>query len=140
MEFQNAYSAAYRGSDLECKDESLAQQQFKDDVDINVLLERFKITGQMPQGVVMPTYGDFTGVSDYRTAQEAIRRARDSFMQLPAELRAKFDNDPQKLLEFVSDEKNRDKAVELGLVQARVSGGIGGVAPDGDGAAAAATK
>ena len=57
MEFQHAYSEPFRGSDLECKDPSLAQQQFKDDVDINVLLERFKVTGVMPQGVVMPSYG-----------------------------------------------------------------------------------
>lgn len=130
MEFKHAYSASFRGSDLECKDPSLTQQQFKDDVDINVLLERFKITGVMPQNVVLPTYGDFRGVSDYRSAVDAIRKADNAFMDLPANLRQRFDNDPQKFLEFVSDDKNREEAVRLGLVKA--SGGIGGVAPDGD--------
>ena len=45
MEFQNAYSESFRGSDLECLDPSLAQQSFKDDADINVMLEKFKVTG-----------------------------------------------------------------------------------------------
>lgn len=116
MNFQHAYSESFRGSDLECKDPSLAQQQFKDDVDINVLLERFKVTGVMPQSVMLPQYGDFRGVDDYRSAQDAIRKAHNAFMDLPAKLRARFDNDPQKLLEFVSDDKNRDEAIKLGLV------------------------
>jgi len=118
MEFQNVYSTPFRGSDLECLDPSLAQQQFKDEVDINVLLERFKVTGQLPQGVVLPSYGDFSAVVDFRSAQEALRRAKDSFMALPASLRERFRNDLQELLEFVSDEKNRDEAVRLGLVPA----------------------
>lgn len=120
MEFQHAYSSPFRGSDLQCDDPSLAQQHFKDDVDINVMLERFKVTGQLPQGVVLPSYGDFSQVVDFRTAQEALRRAKDSFMMLPAALRERFRNDPQELLEFVSDEKNRDEAVRLGLVPAPV--------------------
>lgn len=116
MKFQNAYSDPVRSSDLECLDPSLAQQSFKDDADINVMLEKFKVTGVMPQGVVMPTYGDFNGVSDYRTAVDAIKRASDSFMDLPAGIRSRFENDPQKFLEFCADSKNRDEAIRLGLV------------------------
>lgn len=137
MEFQHAYSKPFRGSDLECKDESLAQQHFKDDTDINVLLERFKITGQLPQGVVLPTYGDFTGVSDYRSAMEAVRKANNAFMELPAEIRNRFQNDPQRLLEFVSDDKNREEAEKLGLVPVRAkpeaAGVSGAPAPDVNG-------
>lgn len=138
MEFQHAYSESFRGSDLECKDPSLAQQQFKDDVDINVLLERFKVTGVMPQSVVLPAYGDFLGITDYRSAQDAVLRAKHAFMDLPANLRARFDNDPQRLLEFVSDDKNRDEAIRLGLVAVTGSGAspqldaAPAVAPSGD--------
>lgn len=116
MKFQSAYSEPVRESDLVCLDPSLAQQSFKDDADINVLLERFKVTGMMPQGVIMPTYGDFTGISDYRTAVDAIKKASDAFMELPANIRSRFDNDPQRFLEFCHDDKNRDEAVRLGLV------------------------
>lgn len=138
-DFQHAYSVPHRGSDLECLDPSLAQQSFKDETDINVLLERFKVTGVLPQGVAMPTFGDFTGISDYRTAVDAITKASNAFMDMPANVRNRFDNDPQKFLEFCSDDKNRDEAIRLGLVPAPVvsdapasapGGGIGGVAPD----------
>ena len=104
--FQHAYSEPFRGSDLECKDPSLAQQSFKDDADINVLLERFKVTGMMPQGIVLPQYGDFTGVTDYQSAANALLRANDEFMKLPANLRARFENSPQKFLEFCSVKEN----------------------------------
>jgi len=115
MKFQHAYSESIRTSDLVCDDPSLAQQQFKEDADINVLLERFKVTGQMPQGVVLPSYGDFSTVVDFRSANDAIRRARDSFMELPAQLRARFQNDPQVFLEFCSDKANLPELRKLGL-------------------------
>lgn len=100
---------------LVCDDPSLAQQQFKDEVDINVLLERFKVTGRMPEGVRIPSFGDFNGVSDYRTALDALRTARDSFMMLPAKLRSEFHNSPQEFLEFCSKEENLPRLRELGL-------------------------
>lgn len=113
--FKHAYSESFRGSDLECKDASLTQQQFKDDVDINVLLERFQVTGMLPSGVRLPSYGDFTGVSDFSSAMSAVVLAQDSFMQLPASLRARFGNSPQAFLEFCSDPSNKDEIVKLGL-------------------------
>lgn len=131
MDFQSSYSVPFRGSDLECLEPSLAQQHFKDECDINFLLERFKVTGQLPQGIVLPTYGDFTGVSDYRTACEAIRRASNSFMDLPANLRARFENDPQRFLEFCSDPANLDELRSLGLASAKPDIGVSGaLAPD----------
>lgn len=129
MEFQHAYSKPFRGSDLKCEDPSLTQQNFKDEVDINVMLEKFKVTGMMPQAVRLPSYGDFTGVADYRTAIEAVRKADSAFMELPAAIRARFDNDPQKFLGFVSDSKNREEAIKLGLIP-EAAGVSGAQAPD----------
>lgn len=116
MKFQSVYSDPVRTSDLECLDPSLAQQQFAADADINVMLERFKVTGQMPQGFIAPSYGDFTGISDYRSAVEAVKRASDSFMDLPAHVRARFENNPQNLMAFLEDPANRSQAIDLGLV------------------------
>lgn len=98
-----------------CPEPSLAQQSFKDEVDINYLLEKFKVTGQMPQGLRLPTYGDFSGVNDYQTAMNALITARDAFMQLPAQMRSEFGNDPQKFLEYCSDPNNLDDMVKRGL-------------------------
>lgn len=102
---------------LDCKEPSKTQQNQKDDCDINTIVRRFGLTGQLPDNVRVPQYGDFTGVQDFQTAVNAVRSASESFMELPAELRARFDNDPQKLLEFVANGDNRDEAVKLGLVK-----------------------
>lgn len=98
-------------------EENLTQQQFKEECDINVILERFGQTGELPTSSRMPVSGDFTGVSDFQSAMQLVRQAEESFMGLPAKVRAEFGHDPQRVLEFLEDPANRDKAVELGLVE-----------------------
>ena len=70
----------------------------------------------MPQGLRVPTFGDFTGVQDYRSAMEAVRAANNAFMDLPANIRSRFNNDPQQYIEFFNDPKNKDEATKLGLL------------------------
>jgi phage internal scaffolding protein len=103
-------------SGLDCQDPSLAQQHMKDECDINVIVERFGVTGQIPVTPLEPSYGDFSGVSDYHTALNAIRASDEAFMALPAKIRARFDHDPNALLNFLQNEDNRDEAIEIGLI------------------------
>jgi phage internal scaffolding protein len=103
-------------SGLVCQDPSLAQQHMKDECDINVIVERFGVTGQIPVTPLEPSYGDFSGVSDYHTALNAIRASEEAFMALPAKIRARFDHDPNALLNFLQNEDNRDEAIEIGLI------------------------
>lgn len=95
---------------------SMAKQSFAEECDINVMLKRFGITGQMPQGLRLPEYGDYEQVVDFQTAMNIVVEARETFMEMPAHVRARFHNDPQEFLEFCADEKNKDEAVKLGLV------------------------
>lgn len=97
--------------------EDKAQQQFKDEVDINTIVRRFGLTGEMPDNYRPPQSGDFTGVTDYQSALNALIAADEAFLEIPAEVRERFANDPQKLMEFLANDKNRDEAVKLGLVQ-----------------------
>lgn len=83
---------------------SMTQQQFKEECDINEIVRRFGLTGQMPDDVRIPVSGDFTGISDFKQAMDAVVSAQEEFMRLPAELRERFRNDPQELIAFVSDE------------------------------------
>lgn len=108
--------AASDEAGLHCQDESLAQQHQKEEADINVIVKRFGLTGELPQGVRMPQYGDFTAVTDYQTALNAVQAANNAFAQMPAHVRSRFDNDPEKFVAFCLDEKNRDEAEKLGLV------------------------
>lgn len=104
-------------SGISCPEPTLAQQQYAEESDINYIANRFGLTGEMPQVSSLPTYGDFTGIYDFQSAQNAVIQARNQFMTLPAKVRARFDNDPQKLLAFLDDEDNRDLAVAMGLVK-----------------------
>lgn len=109
--------AASDESGIACEDASLAQQQFKDECDINNILRQFNITGQLPQGTLSPKYGDFTGISDYKTALDRVIAADEEFMNLPAEIRARFNNDAAELINFLDNEENRAEAEKLGLVE-----------------------
>lgn len=96
---------------------SLTVQSMAEDTDLNVIMRRFGVTGQMPDNPRLPVYGDFTGITDYKSALMAVMDASEHFMELPATVRARFDNDPQKLLEFVSSDGNREEAEKLGLLK-----------------------
>lgn len=96
--------------------ESLTQQSFKDECDINEIVRRFGLTGQLPENFRAPVSGDFTGITDFQSAMNAVVRAQEEFDSLPAATREFFANDPQRLMDFVNDDKNRDKALELGLI------------------------
>lgn len=108
--------AASDESGLECKDVSLAKQAFAEECDINTIVRRFGLTGELPQGLRAPVYADFDDVVDYRTALHSVMAAEAAFMELPADVRARFQNDPQQFVAFCSDERNRAEAEKLGLI------------------------
>jgi phage internal scaffolding protein len=108
--------AATNESGLHCEDASLAQQHFKEECDINTILQKFNISGVLPENPLSPRYGDFTGIGDYHGALNRVMAAKDEFMTLPATIRARFDNDPAQLIEFLENSDNRQEAEELGLV------------------------
>lgn len=97
--------------------ENRTKQEFKEEVDINTILRRFNITGQLPENVRMPTYEDFTEVYDFHSAANAIAQANEAFEQMPAEVRLRFGNDPSKFLDFCDKDQNREEAERLGLVR-----------------------
>lgn len=112
--------AASNESGLACEEPSLAQQQFKDECDINTILKRFNITGELPNAPLSPKYGDFTGIGDYKSALDRVLAAEDEFMSLPASIRARFNNDPASLIDFLDNEENRSEAEKLGLVETKI--------------------
>lgn len=100
---------------LKCLEPSLTVQSQKEEADINTIVKNFGVTGVLPQGVRVPTYGDFDVVDDYQSALHAIKAADESFMLMPADVRERFGNDPQKFLEFCADSANLEEMRKLGL-------------------------
>lgn len=97
--------------------ESLTVQSQKDEADINVLMERYGVTGKMPENPRIPQYVDQDEVFDFRTANEYVMQANEAFMEYPAVLRARFNNDPQEFMAFCHDEANREEMKKLGLLK-----------------------
>lgn len=103
--------------------ESLTQQHFADECDINRIIENFARTGflvdpTLPPGR-SPQFGDFTDMMDFATAQQVVIDANNAFSALPSRIRDRFSNDPAQLLDFLSRKENFDEAVSLGLVDRR---------------------
>ncbi|WNK12565.1 MAG: internal scaffolding protein [Microvirus sp.] len=101
---------------------SLCQQSFTEDADINVIVRRFGLDkGPLPTEAINPRYyGDFTDVPDLRTALELVRDAENKFMDLPADIRKRFDNSAAKMWHFVNDPDNAELAVKWGLLKTYV--------------------
>lgn len=97
--------------------EKRAQKHFANECNINQIMDRAK-RGIMPQGNSKPPkFGDFSGIVDYRTAAQSVIAANEAFMSLPGRVRDRFKNDPQEMLDFCADERNRPEAIELGLIE-----------------------
>lgn len=92
------------------------QQQFTQECDPNFILDRFVKGGDISLNTREPLYGDFTNVpSSYHEALNYVAAAKQSFMQLDAKLRAKFDNDPGVFIDWCADPKNAEEMISLGL-------------------------
>lgn len=111
---------------LVCPEESLAVQSSKDECDINTIVRRFGLTGQMPTNVRPPTYGDFTGITDFRDALDAVMAAEEAFLKMPAHVRSRFENDPAQFVDFCSDDKNIEEMRRLGLAVSTAPAAAGG--------------
>ena len=71
-------------------------------------------------------FGDMTGL-DFKEAADLVANAKSQFELLPSDVRKRFENDPGQLLKFMEDPKNRDEAIELGLISAETSPDLDGL-------------
>ena len=99
---------------------SRAKQSFRKEADINCIMSKYAksglLTDPMCVSTRMPQFGDFSAVYDFQSMQNRVIEVRNYFESLPADVRKRFDNDPQKLMEFMADDKNKDEALRLGLL------------------------
>lgn len=95
------------------------KQEHKDECDVNLILNRYMVTGEIPNlRDADPRYLDCTGV-DYQEAMNFVAGANTLFQELPSSLRNRFDNDAAAFLDFCSDERNREEMASLGLLRDR---------------------
>lgn len=92
------------------------KQSFKDECDINNLMAKYLKTGHMDH--VNQSLPRFERVSehDFQSAQNLIADAKSMFENIPSAVRARFENNPGKLLDWVHDPANVQEAASLGFL------------------------
>lgn len=106
-------------------DPSLAKQSYADEVDVNKLMERAAVTGQLSVSDVNGMYyGDASEIPDLFSALSAVARGEAAFMALNWETRERFHNSVGELYAFLSDPKNYDEGVKLGFFREKESVGV----------------
>lgn len=123
MKFRTVYSAReeeHKG--ILFSQESLAQQHFRDECDVNMIVDRYVKTGVMEHlADVPPHYADVSEIpTDLISAYDAVYRAENAFMDLPSDLRKSLNNDPSRLGEWLSNPENKASAVKFGLLNETV--------------------
>lgn len=106
---------------IKFKEPSMTQQHLKDACNINKIMAKYEKTGLVTHiNQRAAQYGDFSEVTDFQGALEKIAGANNMFMDLPAEIRQRFDNDPVYFVEFCSDPANIGELRELGLAEPEI--------------------
>lgn len=99
---------------------SKCDPSFKDDCDAQLIVERFKRTGQLPRPMG-PTrsgyYGDVSEVKSLFETFQIVEKAQLEFQALPAKIRSRFGNSMRSYVEFISDPANIDEMISLGLAE-----------------------
>lgn len=96
---------------------SMTDQQFKDDCDVNFIVDKFTKTGNLTHlAKFQGMYADVSEIPDLPQAMQIVSTAQTAFDTLPAELRSRFGNSPVNMVEFINNESNRDEAIKLGLI------------------------
>lgn len=95
---------------------SLTDVSQQKSTDVNEILLRYQKTGELTHlAANRGTYADISEFTDLHTAMSQVRKAQEGFDSLPATLRARFNNEPIKFIEYLQDPKNLDESIDLGL-------------------------
>lgn len=115
---------------------SRTKSAFAADVNINRIVKKYLSTGQLPQMVGEPRFGDFSSGTTFQESMCAVKRAQEAFDALPVNVRVAMGHDPGRLLDLVHSNKpeDREQAYTLGLLQRPKADPPGGPAASPPGA------
>lgn len=89
----------------------------RDRCNINSIMAKARKGAFIPITNKNALYGDFSTSQSFHETQNKIIQANQAFEALPSNIRKEFENDPGKLIDFLEDPRNEQKAVELGILK-----------------------
>jgi phage internal scaffolding protein len=98
--------------------ESLTEQSHKDSCDINLIVARAQHNPAvlLDKSMRPDVFRDFSESESYTEMLNKVCDAKSAFEELDSSVRSRFDNDPSKLIDFVTNPDNALEAHELGLL------------------------
>lgn len=95
---------------LVCPEETLAQQNMKDETDINIMIRKY---GVLPEQKINWKDYDATAIpQDFHSLKNMMLEAEQAYASLPSDIRQATDNDPEKFLAMVDAQKAAIKKQE----------------------------
>lgn len=103
---------------IEFKEPTMTQQHFRDECDINKIVERAIRTGDTTvfTSAQRAEFYDASAITDYVDAMALIDDVHDDFKSLPSTIRSMFGNNVKQYVEWMSNPANWNQARELGLL------------------------
>lgn len=120
----NSWLTEPRFDDQNTVGETLCQREHADECDINVQIKRFQALGLSPHRPLShEEVSDLSDLNfDFIAAHNVIQEAREVFDGLDDRVKQRFHGSPALFLEFMSDlSHNYDEALDLGLIEPKVS-------------------
>ena len=99
--------------------ESMTDQQYKAESDINEILRRYNCGLGLPPSRGTGRYVDVSECGDYASLLNQVLQANKQFDSLPSDIRSRFGNSPAMFYQFVSNPANLDELCKLGLAVRR---------------------
>ena len=118
VKFKTPYGDRTRQG-FETTGESLTQQSHAQAADVRNIIKQYDRTGliaNVNKGIAQ--YGDYSEINEYAEYCNMVRQADESFATIPSNIRQQFNNDAGLFFEFVTNPKNKEKMIEMGLAKA----------------------
>jgi phage internal scaffolding protein len=116
-EFYTPYTNRKKPCFFETTGESMTQQHFADESEINNIIrshDRNGVIEHIHRGNAI--YGDFSEITDLSDALVQIQEAQKEFLNIPSEIREKFKNDAGEFFKYASNPDNEEGMREMGLL------------------------
>lgn len=98
-------------------EQSKTQQQFAAECDINTILRKFHENGIQPHLQSSQAEYGFAPNESFFESMLLVKQGEETFRNMPAKIRAHFENDPGLFLDATQDETRRQEFVDLGLLE-----------------------
>lgn len=95
---------------------SMTEMSHAKSCDIHNIMKKYEKTGVLDHvSQYEGSYMDYGSIPDFHQAHKMIAEANSMFETVPARIRADFDNDPTKFVDFMQNPDNREQIEAYGL-------------------------